>query len=294
MIRNILRWVMALITMILALIGTVGCRSGKDVAANGDNATTVIGDATNPGATKTPQSLDSRYNALVSTWKPWNDMEVGAKLNVTSPVKLNGAGKIYMRRGQWISVSVRMLGFEVANLWLDNDSIVVVDKFHKKYLSEPTSKLIGGADVTIENIQDLLLGRAFLAGGGMATADSRQQFNFSEVENGWYIIPRQQPKEYTYGFLASLTANALRGAAVDVDNFGAVTAEYSDYFESRNCGWFAQTVSVANTRGKKIAATLRLDLNGARFNTGVAKQCNLPKGYERIPASSLASLLKSF
>lgn len=286
MIRKFLHWVMALVMALLSIFLTPGCRSSK-VTTQGPAST----DDTPAAGVNTPVA---RFNALVDSWKPWKDVEVNAKVQITSPAKLNGAGKVYMKRGEWILVSVRMLGFEVANLWVDNDSIIAVDKFHKKYMSESISQLFGVSGVTVADIQDLLMGRAFLTGSGTVTAADRGKFDISDAANGWYLLPRQQPERFTYGFLVSLTANELRGAAIDVDGFGSVAANYSGYFESRTCGWFAREVSVENSRGKKVAATLKWDLNGAKFNAGLTKSCNIPEGYERISAAALSSLLKSF
>lgn len=296
MIRKILHYVMLMVAALLGLFAATGCHSSKGSTTNANGQAVELSGMTavGPDGKVSEESLPKRYNALVDTWKPWKDMEVNAKVQITSPTKLNGAGKIYMKRGEWISVSVRMLGFEVATLWVDNDSLVAVDKFHKKYLAESTAALFGAAGVTVSDIQDLLLGRAFLSGKGTATPADRGNYDLRAAENGWYLLPRRQPEQFTYGFLVSLTDNALRGAAVDVEGYGSVSAYYSDYFESRTCGWFAQTVSVENSRGKKIAATLKWDLNGAKFNQGMNKKRNVPEGYERIPASSLSSLLKSF
>lgn len=299
MIKKLIHWVVAVAVALLSMFAATGCRTNKDAnsAGKGQGVELSGNDGTTGNSAATGlanASLPTRYNALTQSWKAWTDLEVSAKVQITSPTKLNGAGKVYMKRNEWISVSVRMLGFEVATLWVDNDSVVAIDKFHKKYLSESVASIFGTAGVSVGDIQDMLLGRAFLVGKGTATTSFRGMFDLREAENGWYILPKKQPSNYTYGFLASLTANELRGAAIDVDGFGSVSANYSDYFESRTCGWFAQSVSIENSRGKKIAATLKWDLNGAKFNTGLSKSCRIPDGYERIPASALNSLLKSF
>lgn len=276
--------------ILLAVILTAsiaGCRSQKETASAGSDLREGV-------AVPANTALNSRYTILTESWKPWNDVEVGVKVSLTSPAKLNAAGKAWMKRGEWISISVRMLGFEVATLWVDRDSVVAVDKFHKKYLSQPTKKLLGDANVTIEDIQDMLMGRAFIAGRGTASVADRKLFDFEQADNGWYLLPRSQPEMYNYGFLASNTSNALRGAIVEVKNFGTVSANYNDIFESRTCGWFAQEVKLETSRGKKIAVTLRWDLNGSKFNTGVVKSCRIPDNCERIKMSSLTSLLKSF
>lgn len=276
--------------ILLAVILTAsiaGCRSQKEAASAGSDLRESV-------AVPANTALNSRYTMLTESWKPWNDVEVGVKVSLTSPAKLNAAGKAWMKRGEWISISVRMLGFEVATLWVDRDSVVAVDKFHKKYVSQPTKKLLGDANVTIEDIQDMLMGRAFIAGRGTASVADRKLFDFEQADNGWYLLPRSQPEMYNYGFLASNTSNSLRGAIVEVKNFGTVSANYNDIFESRTCGWFAQEVKLETSRGKKIAVTLRWDLNGSKFNTGVVKSCRIPDNCERIEMSSLTSLLKSF
>lgn len=276
--------------ILLAVILTAsiaGCRSQKETASAGSDLREGV-------AVPANTALNSRYTMLTESWKPWNDVEVGVKVSLTSPAKLNAAGKAWMKRGEWISISVRMLGFEVATFWVDRDSVVAVDKFHKKYVSQPTKKLLGDANVTIEDIQDMLMGRAFIAGRGTASVADRKLFDFEQADNGWYLLPRSQPEIYNYGFLASNTSNALRGAIVEVKNFGTVSANYNDIFESRTCGWFAQEVKLETSRGKKIAVTLRWDLNGSKFNTGVVKSCRIPDNCERIEMSSLTSLLKSF
>lgn len=264
-----------------------GCRSQKGASSSDSDLREGV---TLPSNT----ALNSRYTMLTESWKPWSDVEMGMKVTLSSPAKLNASGKAWMKRGEWISISVRMLGFEVASLWLDRDSVVAIDKFHKKYVSQPTSALLGQADISIEDIQDLLMGRAFLAGKGTASVADRKNFDFEEAQNGWYLLPKSQPELFDYGFLASNTSNALRGAIIEVKNFGSVSANYNDIFESRTCGWFAQEVKVETTRGKKIAVTLKWDLNGSKFNTGVVKSCRIPENCERIEMSSLANLLKNF
>lgn len=287
MSKNLLKIIIAVVT----IASVTGCRSQKGGNSAGEYGSCDSIVAGSAGAVQNA-SLPGRYAMLTESWKPWRDVEMGVKFQLQSPARLNAAGKIWMKRGEWISVSIRMIGFEVATLWLDKDSVVAVDKYHKKYVSEPTSRLLGSAGVTISDIQDLLTGRAFLAGEGTATPAERGRFDFEQAANGWYLLPRRQPQAFNYGFLASDNASELRGAIVEVKNYGSVSATYAGAFESRTCGWFSPEVTVTNSRGKKISATLKWDLNGARFNTGVTRSCKIPDNCEKIDASTLTSLLK--
>ncbi len=283
-----------LLISILACWVLTGCRSSKESTGGSATEGIEISNATSSSTSASGATLNTRYTRLTESWKDWTDVEMSVKVQLTSPAKFNAAGKAYMKRGEWISISIRMLGFEVASLWVDKDSIVAIDKYHKKYISEPTSSLLGGNNVTITDIQDLLTGRAFLTGHGTATTADRNQFDFEQATNGWYLLPKTQPEKFSYGFLASNSENALRGAVIDVPNYGSVSANYADIYESRTSGWFAQEVSIENSRGKKIAATLKWDMNGAKFNAGVAKSCKIPSGCERISTSTLTAILKKF
>lgn len=301
---------LATIFSLVLMLALTGCKTGKTSASgqSGKPDEVVIlekeiiekenhGKET-PGGVTPGQvvyaNLDTRYAMLTGSWKAWRDVELGAKIRLLSPAKFNAAGKVYMKRGEWISVSVRMLGFEVATLWLDRDSVVAVDKFHKKYVSEPTASILGKAGLTIADVQDLLMGRAFIAGKGVATVGERKLFDLEDANNGWYMLPRRQPADYTYGFLASSTYNGLRGAVCEINGIGAITVDYSDIYESRLAGWFARKVTVEKSGKKQLAASLEWDLNGARFNAGLTRSCRIPDDCEKIPASKLASLLKNF
>lgn len=288
MLRNLL----AIFAALLLAGSIAGCRSQKGAAGTEGNASDTI--VAGSAGEVQRASLPGRYNLLTNTWKPWRDLEMGVKFQLRSPARLNAAGKVWMKRGEWIAISVRMLGLEVATLWVDSDSVVAVDKFHKKYLSEPTAKLMGSAGVTVSDIQDLLLGRAFLASEGTARPEWRNKFDFEQAPNGWYLLPRVQPAAFNYGFLASDNASELRGAIVEVKNYGAVSANYADAFQSRTCGWFSPEITIENSSGKRISATLKWDLNGARFNTGLTRTCRIPDNCERIDAAALMKMLKSF
>lgn len=289
-----------ILNAIIPMIALSSCHSSKQAAAASGNTSTSTSTSTsistsgsvisNSGAT----SLPGRYKRLTGSWKSWNELEMGMKVQLTSPSRLNASGKAYMKRNEWISISIRMIGFEVATLWADKDSIVAVDKFHKKYVSVPTASVLGKSGITLANLQDMLLGRAFLAGGTEAKPDMADDFTFTSAENGWYILPRRQPEGLDYGFLASSTENALRGMVLDIINVGTIEARYNDNYESRNCGWFAREVSVENSKGKRIAVTLKWDINSAKFNSGSPRSLSIPADCEKIPMSTLTSLLKNF
>ena len=110
------------------------------------------------------QTPQQRLTALCGSYAEWEDVQIPVRATLTSKNGLTCSGKAALKRGEWISISLRMLGFEVASVWIDRDSVHAVDRYHKIYLSESIARVMGNAGVTLTDIQDILMGRAFIAG----------------------------------------------------------------------------------------------------------------------------------
>ena len=220
---------------------------------------------------------------------------MSVKASVSGNTGLSCSGKAAMRRGEWISLSLRMLGFEVASVWIDRDSVHAIDRYHKMYLSESISDALAGADVTIADLQDLLLGRAFLAGndGGTLTDALMQRFTLTPSEEGILLIPHTQPARMEYGFILSPDANTLAATSVGVLDKYPVTATYSRFTATRFAGTFASMVSI-DFPARKLAGSLQWDFGSAKWNTGESRSWSTPKGYRRISGTELLRSVTSF
>lgn len=56
-------------------------------------------------------------------------------------------------------LSLRFIGFEVAQLYADADSVFAVEKIHKWYVAESIQRLGAGTGLTLADLQGYLLGR---------------------------------------------------------------------------------------------------------------------------------------
>ena len=123
--------VSAAVLMALGLFVLSGCSSLKKTQASG-----------------APQNATARerVDSLAASYAEWSTVSMPVRLSISEPKQFSVTAQCVMRRNAYVSMSVRMLGFEVASVWIDNDSVHAVDKYHKRYLSEDFRRFMGGCD----------------------------------------------------------------------------------------------------------------------------------------------------
>ncbi len=78
-------------------------------------------------------------------------------------MSLSASGRATLVRDSLIHISLRFFGMEIAQLRADRDSAWLIDKYHKIYTSVPLAKLTAASDMTLADVQELLLGRESLS-----------------------------------------------------------------------------------------------------------------------------------
>lgn len=158
---------------------------------------TTAGPVITAGNTKT-----DALKHICSGYSDWKSVGMSGKITSLNLI-VKPSVKLYMKRGAELLISVRVpLKGEVARLEADRDSILVINKLNRTYISESLVTLQRLADVTLSDIQDLFLGRVFLAGRGtLSKTDARRVDIYSE-NDGWLVVPTGQPDDSLvhYGF----------------------------------------------------------------------------------------------
>ena len=127
--------IIALLAAILAM--STSCRSAQKAMVSetrsGEIAESVEADWSN-----------SAFNPLtVAAAAPeWTDFSASGNITVSTTGSLSSAIQIKMVRGRSISISIRpLLGIEMGKLFVDKDSVTLVDKYHNIYVRESVSQL---------------------------------------------------------------------------------------------------------------------------------------------------------
>lgn len=151
--RQYIHYIYALITVCVMTFGSAvlpGCSSSR--------TTTVA------KSDLSAMNVGKRFDAMMASYSSWDNLEIPLKVELKSPAKFSLSGRMYMENGQSILVSMRLLGFEVATMYADSDSLYCVDKVHKIVVAENMKNLTQLTGIDITQLQSLMLGRAFLPG----------------------------------------------------------------------------------------------------------------------------------
>lgn len=283
-------FLLALLAATALLFGS--CRSSKSQVAETQHGY---------GTLTSEAELAQSYATVVNSYSPqWKRVEMPMSVKAQGlPMSLSGQALLV--RGESVTMSFRMLGMEVAAARIDSDSILFVDRYNSRYLLMPTSDLTRRFPITIDNIQDLLTGRAFIAGrASLPDSPPKNVVLAAETEDvgqaKWYMLPPQPeniPADYAFVFkgsdiLASLVIKVATGALVNV--------RYDDAVAGTPFGVFAGEATVDFAKNEQSAlstfARIKWNVGKARWNDDARDiRVTVPRDCKRIDAASLLKVL---
>ncbi len=233
---------------------------------------------------------------LGATYSDWTDLYAPVSLKATQPTSFSISGRATMVRDEAVYLSLRMLGIEVATVYVNSDSAWVADKYHKNLCAVSLSSVTNKTSLTVGNLQDLLLGQAFYPGKGtISNSGSAYMFSPTEsIDNITMLTPRRLPDGANWYYSVDNNGPQLTELTVSADSIGSFTVSFSDIVNSV-AGNVASRVETTGAVGElKCAATIVWDMNKAQWNTGRQIPESSYKGYKRMTLKQFLSSLKSF
>ena len=236
-------------------------------------------------------SLNDRFADLTAQYDDWKDVTLSMKVSLISPKNITVSGKAYMTRNKSLSLSLRFLGMEVVAVYITNDSVFAIDRMNKRYIAESIEQLAEICPVTVNDIQDLLIGQAFLVEKGTMTKAMAKHVKLSELDaQSWVIEPKKAPELFAYAFAANL-ANQITALAVQKDGLAVAGCEYSQH-TSTKAGTVAQQADFTINKGSQpIQASIKWDFGSAKWDTNSERTWSTPNGYKRITLTQLIESL---
>lgn len=232
---------------------------------------------------------EQKVRNLVSEVQNWHDISLPVKCKIRVPKNFSISGRASMIRGSEISLSLRMLGFEVAGMYATNDSIFVFEKLNKTLIAESLSKITDATGLNLTDIQDILTGRLCYPGTEISDKNIFELFSISLLEdNVVSLLPANgQPWCFT---LSNQEPMSLKSLDINIPEKLSATCIYEQFNPVIN--GFCKSATINAEAGKqKLDATIEWSLGEAKVDNNLKPQKPSLKGYRRISFAQLIKIL---
>lgn len=167
---------------------------------------------------------------ISSSYNSWKSVEINGKMNLES-LFISPSVKIYMKKGEEVFITVRAFIGEAARLEIDRDSILIVNRMKHTYCKESLESITQITTITINDIQDIFLGRLFIAGRGTLNEKLLSYIKIYAVhEGGWLAVPKRETENdlVDYGFVVNsdYKLQELMVRPEIINSLGEISYEY--------------------------------------------------------------------
>ena len=291
-----MRFVKHIATITVALAVTAGlssCGAHRNAVADTDDRPIPEYDLSRPPASGvSSDDARSAFRNLTAGYTGWNTVEVSFKVNIDKPVRMSASGRAYMTRGRDIYLSMRMLGMEVANMYITADSVFASEKLNRHYVAEPIRSILADTGLTVNDIQDILLGRAFIPGSGTLKASDAGALSLTTADGMMLITPVRQPAGYEFGYLADIDSRSITNLVVEPAGQQPIQCLYASPLTVKGIGSVNNAMTINATASKTpIEASIAWRYDDAGTTGVKSARWKTPKGYTRVTASQLLKML---
>ncbi len=233
----------------------------------------------------------SVISQIASTYGAWSTVKIGGSVAFGGAVSFSSSMQMRMARDKSIYISVRPLGLvEAAKLVITGDTLIVVDKLHKRYLCENVKIITNGVPADVSTLQDIFLGRAFVLGEGTLSGALAKQVALSDLNGGHLLQPKKQYKGFSYHFKFDAEHKIL---SVEVAPAGTPTAstyavKYSNVGMTM-AGLVPGKIDVSTKLNNKNV-TLKLEYSNFSWNEPLKIDTSLPKKYTKMSVANLSGM----
>ena len=275
-----------IIICLCAVVAMSSCRSSKSATTT---PPTTSSSNVNIEEIHSNIMLSSKLDSVGALYHSWNDVELPVDLELISPNEFSVSGRATMVKDKSIYISIRVFGFEAANIYINNDSIHTTYKMGKIYIADDVRKLLKGYPVNVGDLQNILLGRAFILGDG--TIKSANGISVLSKGATWEASPKCEIDGVNYYFTFNSVDDTLKLLTVLIQGANPVHCYYNN-IDNSAAGKVAEELTLsANANKQQLKASIKWNLKKAKWNTGATPKWKAPKGYKRVNVEDLLNAI---
>lgn len=272
-------------TLLIALFSVLfllsGCKSKKTIAGGGE-----LVNKTHSQVVEDVVNTQLKYRTIST--KGNIEFKVGS-----SGQKAPAVYKIIKDKVLQASVRIPFLGSEVFRINITPDSIVIIDRMKKRYVSEDVAILGKNAGFNFYNLQDLFTNQLFYPGDKSVEATDHSKFNVSTA-NELYLLQAANKTKTTYNFAVDATNHIASTLIYNKDRNLTVQWSYSDFIVDGQYSYPTKMEAKVDVSKKRLDIGIyfsKLDIDsGSELDVDMS----IPSKYTKVDIKEiLSSYLKS-
>lgn len=200
---------------------------------------------------------------------------------------VNAKGDLRILKNREIYLSVQAFFIEVARLKVTPDSIIALDRFHRRYFADSFDHINAGNTnmVNFQTLQALFTNSIFLQNNSKITPENVADFRTEENQNSISLTPRHND-----GVIFSLNKSyQLTQTAFAKSKGMQLTWDYSK-FEPLGNGYFPRTMNI-NVNSEKAKVNSSLEFAKIELGKPHNAELNIPSRYAKVELSEILKLL---
>ncbi len=269
-----------LICLVTALT-VVGCSSAKKAIGSGSSY---------------QKSNNEIITKVADSYSNWSTFSTSGRISIDmgNGQSFSSSMQLKMENNKYIFISLRpILGIEAARIYITNDSLILIDKYHKAYLAEDIRSFGGTMPTNLATVQDIFLNRIFSLSGGTLSQKNEKDFDaIPEGAGAYRIKPKSQLASFSYSFLLNSLNQMTQIEIVPQGTTTHYTVGYSDFIKSFNAQQATEISMQTLISNKTVNIGLEYNSSRIKWNATLDDQITINEGYRRITLNELVSLLK--
>lgn len=231
-----------------------------------------------PTLAQTPLDKSESRNliaTLTKNYDAWKSVMIDGKIPMDR-LPVSPSVRIFMQKGSDLAISVRVpLIGEVGRIQLHGNEVLAVNKLRKVYVKETLGDFFTDLPVSLDDLQNLLLARAFIAGKGQLSTLNYSDCDCYYADSYWLVLPKEPiGGTVNYGFQFDEDGRLEIVSAIPEGSSVSATSFYS--YNGKKIEMEVQLVM----GGKEYDALLKM--NSFEFGAKPLESIRLDKNYTKV------------
>jgi hypothetical protein len=241
------------------------------------------------------KNISELFNDITNNELPFSTFSSKLNITITSGMRsLSSKANLKIIRDKQLQMSIQPLfGVEMIRLYIDVDTLLLIDRMNKRYVKEALLDLKKYYPVGFDyhTIEALLTNRLFISGRDQIELKDFKKFDVS-FSPEYYLLKSSDPDSgLEYSFMVNAGDNISFTQLLDDTKKFSMKWSYNDFARLQS-KVFPYTMNVeASTANKKISTIL--SFSDIVLDQPIDLSTNIPRGYAPVALPDILKMITS-